>query len=442
MPVSTRKGVDGIKPYWQSECGRAAIYVGDCANVMDQLERDQFHAIVTDPPYGLEFMGREWDAPWKTSGYIETCDEGTDVSHPFRNGTQRVVYGREAKAYQQWFYQRAAKMLRVAKPGAHMLSFGGTRMWHWMACAIEDAEWEIRDTIMWLYSSGFPKSHNVSQAIDKMMGAKRKAVGKGASNLSQGQFNQANRVDGGYGFKADYDITAPATPAAQQWDGWGTTLKPAVEPIVLARKATTGSVAECVMEHSCGALNIDACRVGTTGATIEKYVPTKTSTGSGIYQFNSGNVGDVSISSDFTKLQKDGRWPANVLHDGSPDVVDSLPQGVSRYFYCAKGNDDDRPHGKGATTHPTVKPLDLMRYLVKLVCVPGGLVLDPFMGSGSTGCAVLIEGMRFVGIEQSEEYADIAVGRLKLALQEAPELKTQPAVDVPCGTRPPPKKLD
>lgn len=164
MPVACKKEPT---PYWRSDCGRATIYVGDCRDVMAHLTADQFHAVVTDPPYGLEFMGKAWDAPWKNDGKIEVCNEGTHESHPFRDGTQRVCYGTDSVRYQEWFEKRADAMLSVAKPGAHLLSFGGTRMWHRMACAIEDVGWTIRDTIMWVYGSGFPKSHDVSKAIDK-----------------------------------------------------------------------------------------------------------------------------------------------------------------------------------------------------------------------------------------------------------------------------------
>jgi site-specific DNA-methyltransferase (adenine-specific) len=301
--------------------------------------------------------------------------------------------------------------LRVLKPGGHLLAFSGSRTYHRMACAIEDAGFEIRDQIMWLYGSGFPKSHNVSKGIDKAAGAVREVVGPtraGAQSESTGR----------YGAWGDgITPTSPATPAAQQWEGWGTALKPAHEPIVLARKPFAGTVANNVLQHGTGALNIDGSRVA--GST-------------------------------------QGRWPANVIHDGSDEVVDGFPDNGSaaRFFYCAKANKRDRNEGldgfagkeiggKGnglartcatcsasvldgcqcpdrtftnptrANHHPTVKPTDLMRYLVKLVTPPGGVVLDPFMGSGSTGKGAIIEGFDFIGIEQDADYLDIARARIQ-----------------------------
>ncbi len=291
-----------------------------------------------------------------------------------------------------------------------------------------------------------------------MLGAEREVIGEKKAGMGSGEtFGMLQSEGSNHLASKTVPITAPATEQAAKWDGWNTALKPAVEPIIVARNPFSGTVAQCVLENGTGAINVDGCRVGTTGTTIDQYVATKTSTGSGVYAFNKGEAGDVTMNGDFTKQRMDGRWPANLIHDGSEEVVELFPQSQSssavqtrlplrpgdscpgedkgskecaprvmgfddsgsaaRFFYTAKANEDDRPHGKGATAHPTVKPLDLMRYLVRLVCVKGGVVLDPFMGSGSTGCAAMEEGMRFVGIEQSREYADIAVGRLKLALR-------------------------
>lgn len=423
-------------PYWQSECGRAVVYVGDCLEVMNRLAADQFHAIVTDPPYGLEFMGKEWDAPWRKCGEVGVADEGTDVSHPFRDGSARIVYGR-SPAYQEWFAERAAEMLRLAKPGAHLLSFGGTRMWHRMACAIEDAGFDVRDTVAWVYGSGFPKGTDISKAIDRVLGVERTEVtGPGTRPLSQGQFNSREAGPGGYGYSAEYEMTAPATDQARQWAGWNTALKPAYEPILLARRPATGTVAQNVLDHGCGAINVDGCRVGSTGGT--KAIP-----GSEPDYLN--NVYGVGMGGNpKIKDYVAGRYPANLIHDGSEEVVESFPDGASRFFYTPKADADDRPHGKGATLHPTVKPLDLMCYLVRLVCAKGATVLDPFMGSGSTGCAAIEEGMWFVGIEQSQEYADIAVGRLRLALERCPQavrLETGQVVQAKKATPRPPRKL-
>jgi len=506
MPVSRfRQQVAGPVPYWRSECGRASVYVGDCREVLARLEPEQFHAVVTDPPYGLEFMGKEWDAPWRNEGKIETCDGGMHPSHPFRDGTQRVCYGnyrpkgavivnpaterggfqdgsggnaysrsrieygRDSNFYQQWFHSCANAILHATKSGAYLLSFGGTRMWHRMACAIEDAGWDIRDTIMWVYGSGFPKSHNISKAIDKIYGAEREVTGHRTSGLSQGQFSAREIGVGGHGYKAEYNETKPNVAAAVQWDGWGTALKPAVEPIIVAHKPLIGSVAQNTLKHGCGGLNIDGCRVGTDPMPIAVSNGTVASQNTSMAAPNTERIQSGT---------KNGRWPANLIHDGSDEVVELFPHSragteaqphgsggiwsgksnmpcgpqyadngsAARFFYTAKADNSDRPHGKGAIVHPTVKPLDLMRYLVRLVCAPGGTVLDPFMGSGSTGVAALGEGMRFVGMEQSQEYADIAVGRLKLALETARplvELRTYraSAVSIQQLTAPPVSKL-
>ena len=476
MPQSRRTS---LEPYWKSDCGRAVVYLGDCLKVMEGMERNQFHAVVTDPPYNLSFMNNAWDS--------------------YRTGVQ----------FQEWFLRRAEEMLRVAKPGAHLLSFGGSRMWHRMACAVEDAEWEIRDTIMWLYGSGFPKSQDLSKAIDKMLGAEREVVGEKLGLDGSGFGNV------GHGLKStQIPVTTPNTDAARQWNGWGSCLKPAHEPVVLARKPMPDSTARCVMENGTGALNVDGCRVGTTGEDVTRSIQSKSSSGSGVYQFNSGEAGSQSMKGGFSVTHKDGRWPANVIithhHEcrvvgkkiakgakphtwgasggtgstfklsdttdkkqegqtwqGHPDTEvddyechpdcpvqmldgDNRLDGASRYFYTAKANGErDRPHGKGEGAHPTVKPLDLMQYLCRLVCARGGTVLDPFMGSGSTGCAALEEGMKFVGVEQSQEYADIAVGRLKLALakvrpEDVPDIEATLATGrrINRSEPPPPTRLE
>lgn len=454
--------------YWRSEYGRATIYLGDCREVLAKLDPEQFHTVVTDPPYGLEFMGMEFDAPWKhqlidPSAKIETCDEGTDKSHPFRDGTQRVNYGnkrtrkvdakdrragemgdpvkakylrhnveyvRDAHLYQEWFQTCAEAMIRVAKPGAHLLSFGGTRMWHRMACAIEDAGWDIRDTLGWVYMNGFPKSHDISKAIDKMHGFTRKDTSDTGSATRNG--------DGTiYGLNHSGHTTSdrPITKDAEIWGGWGTALKPSFEPIIMARRPLDGTAIQNSLEHGCGGLNVDACRVGDSGGTTSVGEPNRLNS---VYGDGMGGLGIVDAGK--------GRWPANLLLDGSAEVMAVFPPdgGASRMFYCPKADDKDRPHSKGGTQHPTVKPLDLMCYLVRLVCPRGGTVLDPFTGSGSTGVAALAEGMRFVGIEQDKEYADIAVGRLKLALESAPQavqLTTRAPVSANGDVPPPSKKF-
>jgi site-specific DNA-methyltransferase (adenine-specific) len=391
-------------------------------------------SIVTDPPYELGFMGKSWDS--------------TGIAY----------------SVEMW-----TEALRVLKPGGHLLAFSGSRTYHRMACAIEDAGFQIRDQIMWLYGSGFPKSHNVSKGIDKAAGAEREVVGSysGASNigkLSDGKLGYKPGVGSTSSTAKTQPITAPATRAAQQWEGWGTALKPAHEPIVLARKPLAGTVASNVLQHGTGALNIDGSRVVSDDGFEKAWdnpVTTNISAKGGTY-ISQGNNHTIDLSAN---KPIGGRWPANVIHDGSDEVVDGFPDNGSaaRFFYCAKANKRDRNEGldgfagkeiggKGnglartcatcgasvldgcqcpdrtftnptrANHHPTVKPVDLMRYLVKLITPPKGVVLDPFMGSGSTGKGAVIEGFNFVGIEQDADYLDIARARIQWAGKQEVQL--------------------
>lgn len=361
----------------------ATLHLGDCLDVMREMPEACVDAVVSDPPYGLSFMGKQWD-----------------------HGVPGVAFWAEA--------------LRIAKPGAHIVAFGGTRTHHRLVCAIEDAGWEIRDEIQWLFGSGFPKSHNIGE-------------------------------------------------------GRGTALKPACEPICLARKPLIGTVAANVEAHGTGALNIDACRVPADDNT------TKAWRGEGDRprdQYRTGTSGKP-VPTDL------GRWPANVIHDGSLDVLAAFPEAkgqqgfvgerhgdrdsvncygdwgprpdtppradsgsAARFFYCAKATKADRDEGiegdeqqfvqwqtangtsgkasslsEGRDTrrkniHPTVKPVELMRYLCRLITPDGGIVLDPFMGSGSTGKAAVLDGYRFIGIEKEPQYIEIARARIAWAERE------------------------
>jgi len=347
------------------------IRQGDCREVMASMAASSVDAIVTDPPYGLSFMGKGWD-----------------------HGVPGVEFWAEA--------------LRVAKPGAHLLAFGGTRTYHRLACAVEDAGWEIRDCVMWVYGSGFPKSLDVSKAIDKAAGAEREVVGTSPnwreSKRDRERFGSMEVRGENAGL-----ITAPATPEAQQWSGWGTALKPAWEPIILARKPFKGTVAANVLEHCTGAINVDGCRIGMM--TQEEIARSGRSTTG---MFAKGGL-------DWSRSGKEpqGRWPANFIHDGSEEATAPMGE-AARYFYCAKASKADRGEGN---SHPTVKPTELMRYLCRLVTPPGGVVLDPFMGSGSTGKAASLESFRFIGIEREAEYAEIARHRIQAALEgQEPDL--------------------
>ena len=364
------------------------LHHGDCLEVMPTLDADSVDAIISDPPYGLSFMGKAWD-----------------------HGVPGEVFWREA--------------LRVAKPGAHLLAFGGTRTFHRLTVAIEDAGWEIRDCVMWVYGSGFPKSHN------------------------------------------------------GEWGG--TALKPAWEPIIVARKPLIGTVAANVLAHGTGGINVDACRVGDT---VETWPKTRSYGGGTEYAFT--NTANGVVNSQSTGAVPGGRWPANLIHDGSDEVTAGFPVTTSgggdrngaqngevfngvgdtgiprsfpsstgsaaRFFYCAKASKADRDEGcegmqavrrgamvgnvndgdfltgsgnprqaVGRNNHPTVKPTALMRYLCKLVTPHNGIILDPFMGSGSTGKAATLERFNFIGIDLSAEYVAIAHARIDAATKQIAE---------------------
>lgn len=289
-----------------------------------------------------------------------------------------------------------AECLRVLKPGGYLLAFAGTRTHHRMAVRIEDAGFEIRDMIAWVYGSGFPKSMDVSKAIDKAAGAEREVIGLKPSNRP----NVIGQLPGGSmggGRITERVETATATDAALQWQGWGTALKPALEPITVARKPFKGTVAANVMEWGTGAINIDGCRVG----------PPISHQPGGLHRGSGSTVGSFTGKTEFER-DAHGRWPANLIHDGSDEPTEMLGD-AARFFYCAKTSKKDRGE---ANTHPTVKPTDLMAYLCRLVTPPGGVVLDPFMGSGSTGKAAMREGFRFIGIEMDADYLAIAEARI------------------------------
>lgn len=364
---------------------KATLWQGDCLKILKSIEDCSIDSIVTDPPYGLSFMGKRWDY--------------------------------DVPSVEIW-----SECLRVLKPGGHLLSFAGTRTQHRMAVRIEDAGFEIRDMIAWVYGSGFPKSHNLKK----------------------------------------------------DWQGWGTALKPALEPITVARKSLIGTVAENVLTHGTGALNIDGCRVGDDANWSYP-------NGRG----GNGWHGRESLAANLKEPMAStaGRWPANLIHDGSEEVLAGFPVtgparggkhsgrsgtreqvgeygyerveisrpiddggSAARFFYCAKASKRDRDEGldgldlfgpgrtcydpqyhegggklppRTGNFHPTVKPTELMRYLCRLVTPPGGVILDPFMGSGSTGKAALLEGFSFIGVEREEEYVKISEARIRAVTAQA-----------------------
>lgn len=399
------------------------ILHGDMLAILPTLEADSIHAVVTDPPYELGFMGRKWDS--------------TGIA--FRPETWALVYA-------------------AMKPGAHLVAFGSSRGYHRMTCAIEDAGFEIRDTLCWLYGSGFPKSHDVAKGIDKTLGVARTEV----VGIRPGHEDFVNRIDRhsagarreGWDrpWKDDPEAvrmhhlqTAPATSEAASWEGWGSALKPAFEPIILARKPLEGTIAANVLQHGCGGINIDECRIPFSGDADEDEAKTKNQ-----HAAFGSRPRDNQIygkdNRDQVNYDPPGRFPANVLHDGSDEVMEAfaafgkrgngpnarvMMRGVkpdrddgygmdtaratsasvggdtgsaARFFYCAKADSDDRAGSK----HPTVKPLALMSWLVKLITPPGGTILDPFAGSGTTLLAADRLQFNAIGIEQSAEYvADI-----------------------------------
>jgi len=484
------------------------IYCEDCLETMSRMPDNFVDSIVTDPPYGLEFMGKEWDkfAPSKTNkkrwegkrkemfardidfpgtgfkqlptSFSKTQNKKCKIcGHYLYSGTPCRCENpeweiRENKfniGFYEFTYNWAKECLRVLKPGGHILAFGGTRTYHRMACAIEDAGFEIRDQIQWIYGSGFPKSLDVSKAIDKQIGAKRnnlmiikpadlfeaerevkrkKEAGMGTGKTfgmlqSEGDNYNANKI---------LDITLPATPEAQQWEGWGTALKPANEPICLARKPLSEkTVAENVLKWGTGGINVDGCRIETDKDSVVKEILT-------------------------TENTPQGRWPANVIHDGSEEVLAGFPNrnwndkrivkisrtkgiwqkdeieglntptyndsgSAARFYYCAKASKAERDagcegmdktkkcgcYGNGIgnvpkidgerpnavkNNHPTVKPIALMRYLCKLVTPPKGTIYDPFIGSGTTGIAAGLEGFNFIGSEIEKDSCRIAEKRI------------------------------
>jgi DNA modification methylase len=381
------------------------VFNDDCLNVLREMPDNSVDSIVTDPPYGISFMAKKWDY---------------DVPS--------VKVWKEA--------------LRVLKPGGHALIACGTRTQHRMVCNIEDAGFEIRDVVSWIYGSGFPKSLNVSKQIDKAAGAERE-VGK----LKFKGGNQLGVInDDGWKPRDVYE-DSPATEAAKQWDGWGTALKPSVEFFTLCRKPLSEkTVAANVLKWGTGGINIDGCRVG------KAIKPTQ----SGMQRFreySDKNTGQSRPKMQATTPKEQGRFPANLIHDGSQEVLDLFPEtgagnkvgtprksgtfftdeqtqvnmkydnggSAARFFYCPKASKKDRNEGceeltlqldTEITNHPTVKPTALMAYLCRLITPTGGVVLDPYMGSGSTGKAAVREGFSFVGIELDPDYYEICKARI------------------------------
>ena len=411
------------------------IINGDSIKELKNFPDNYFYSVVTDPPYGLSFMGKKWDY--------------------------------DVPSVELW-----KEVFRVLKEGGYLLSFAGTRTQHRMAVNIEDAGFEIRDMIAWVYGSGFPKSHNIGKAVDKLQGNEREEfinkTGKGSDSGSE-TYNMNN---GKSTMKKEF-IDSKGT---SEWEGWGTALKPALEPITMARKPFKGTVANNVLKNGVGGINIDGCRVGVDENDY------KGKGGGGICdKQNNKHINNTILGKGYIRNKVDntkGRFPANFIHDGSDEVTDLFPYtktgkptlgkkdntknaygkynersivgggdegSASRFFYCAKASKQDRNEGCenleekkysydgrdkeienayqrnksiSNNNHPTVKPTDLMRYLIRLVTPKDGIVLDCFMGSGSTGKACALEGFNFVGIDLDKDYCEIAKARIDKAIED------------------------
>lgn len=426
---------------------------GDCTEVLPRWAEDglRFDAVVCDPPYHLTSIVKRFGAANAAPAQFGRDGAFARSSRGFMGQTWDG--GDIAFQPETW-----AAVLSVMKPGAHLIAFGGSRTWHRIACAIEDAGFEIRDTLMWVYGSGFPKSHDISKGIDKAAGATRNIVCRSARHVSGKPGQRTEGLHGSSTFAETIGmeayLTAPATDSARRWEGWGSALKPAVEPIILARKPLEGTLAANTLTHGCGGLNIDECRVSLAAGADASQLRTmnrgqRTKDTSGQKWGLSKTAADTRWS-----LRPDGRWPPNLLHDGSPEVLACFPasagqQGdlrghantrptkicfgdmppaadhpkrgdfgsAARFFPSFPFTDDERRllyHTKANTSdragskHPTVKPVALMRWLCRLVTPLGGLILDPFAGSGTTGAAAIAEGFNAVLVEQNADYvADI-----------------------------------
>ena len=420
------------------------IYNADSLHKLPELPDNSVDSIVTDPPYELGFMGKAWD-------------------------NTGIAYNVEL-----W-----KGCLRVLKPGGYLLAFSGTRTYHRMACAIEDAGFEIRDMIEWIYGSGFPKSLNIGKAVDEKLGNEREIVGE---NINDRKVRDNSLSD--YGLQGGVG-NAVITKGQSDWEGWGTSLKPAHEPICVARKPLIGTVVENVLKYGTGGINIDRCRVGTD----EDQRRPSTGGDNGLNGSSPFKIHERKVED---QVQYSGRFPANFIHDGSEEVVSLFPNSKStsnprnnnnadnhdnyncfgkygnnitngyddsgsaaRFFYCAKASKSERNFGLDGfeenmpqhdfgtklgvkrserihtptkNFHPTVKPIALMRYLCRLVTPKGGTVLDPFTGSGTTGIAAKLEGFEFIGIEREVDYVKIAEARISHWQEEVEETTNQLAL--------------
>lgn len=418
----------------------ATIHHGDCLDVLRQMPDNSVHAIVTDPPYGLANT-----TPEQVADTIVRWVSGEREYLPSGKGFMGKAWDAFVPPVAVW-----DEAMRVLKPGGHVLAFAGTRTVDLMTLGLRLAGFDIRDSLAWLHSQGFPKSMDIGKQLDKMAGAEREVIGPRVRVDGKAPGIVGGGKHGTYGDFGNLPttITAPATDAAKQWEGWGSATKPAHEPIVMARKPFRGTLAANVLEHGTGAINVDACRIGLGNEPA----PTGSGNNLGYHGGESGTGGNMTPPS--------GRWPANVILDEhmagvldqqsgwqkdgvavrrnrSTEGVDANPNGIysshmrgpqedqtygggggaSRFFYVAKASKRERPDVDGIK-HPTVKPLALMQWLVRLVAPPNGIVLDPFAGSGTTIEAAMLEGFDVTGIEREAEYLPLIRHRIDRATEQ------------------------
>jgi len=421
---------------------RWTVRCGDCLEVLSTFQASSVASVVTDPPYGL---GSRTPNPAEIAAYLKggRLDMGGDFMGA------------------EWEFPRIAHwqaIYRVMQPGAHMLVFGGTRTWDLVSLGLRIAGFEVRDTLMWLHGRGFPKSRNISKSIDALAGAERPVVGSyrvGGNALTPTKVKGGTYATGAPPSPAgDLAITAPATSEAARWDGWGTALKPAWEPILLVRKPFGGTVTGNVLAHGTGAINVDGCRIPTDWGEPDR--PNSWKRSGHTHKPEAQKI--AAPPGTGINCHTAGRWPANVtfshlegctdqgcedacpvrlldamagerrsgarkpgvrkgmgygggMGDGGPGI-DASSGLASRFYFCSKASSQERRQGVKANKHATVKPIHLMRWLVRLITPPGQTVLDPWAGSGTTGCACMVEDMGFFGIELKQDNAKTARNRI------------------------------
>lgn len=386
--------------------GKVRLFSGDCRDALKELPDNSVDSGVMDPPYALVSISKRFGADDAAPAKAGKTGAYARASAGFMG--QKWDTGETAFAAEFW-----SEVMRVLKPGAHLAAFSGTRTYHRMACAIEDAGFEIRDQLGWTYGSGFPKSHDISKAIDKSSGVKRDVVGTvSAPGMARANVLHGSQARSVYDFERLSD--EPVTPEARQWQGWGTALKPAWEPICLARKPLSEkTVAANVLRWGTGAINVDGCRVGSEGGTK------KANTGEDVKSSKTVSAYGNGLNGGGVEKLDAGRFPANLIHDGSPEVLSAFPSddsgSAARFFYSAKADGGDRLGSK----HPTVKPIDMMQWICRLITPSGGIVLDCFAGTGTTGEAAWREGFSAILMEREPEYQGDIRKRMGIANQHS-----------------------